>query len=283
MVGGRAAPPPPGFNNARPCSAYYGQLTAKLQADYKTPLPKFHGKYQPYAVCGYVPVQYRIAYGAAATPLTGKGVTVGIIDAYAAPTIVPDANTYSTRHGDSPFAAGQFTQTAPKKFTNQKLCGPSGWYGEETLDVEAVHSMAPGANVVYVGGADCSTGLDTAWASTIDDHVADVMGEEQIWIQDGWAARFGLDPDPQNTGYGHTPAQIATVRPESAQALIDYYAAVHARTRGYLQSLTDKDLDRIVDERWDPPVTLGVRLVSVVNDDDQHVGQAAYLRSLLPR
>ena len=116
-----------------------------------------------------------------------------------------------------------------------------------------------------------------------DDHVADVMGEEQIWIQDGWAARFGLDPDPQNTGYGHTPAQIATVRPESAQALIDYYAAVHARTRGYLQSLTDKDLDRIVDERWDPPVTLGVRLVSVVNDDDQHVGQAAYLRSLLPR
>lgn len=116
-----------------------------------------------------------------------------------------------------------------------------------------------------------------------DDHVAEVMGEEQIWVQGGWSARFGLDPVPHNTGYGHSPAQVATVRPESAQALIDYYDAVHARTREYLRGLTEKDLDRIVDERWDPPVTLGVRLVSVVNDDAQHAGQAAYLRGLLPR
>jgi uncharacterized damage-inducible protein DinB len=115
-----------------------------------------------------------------------------------------------------------------------------------------------------------------------DDHVAEVMEREQVWTEGGWAGRFGLDPDPANTGYGHTPAQVATVRPESAGALIEYYTAVHARTREFLLGLADKDLDRVVDERWDPPVTLGVRLVSVVNDDDQHVGQAAYLRGLIP-
>jgi subtilase family serine protease len=173
---GPAAPPPAGFNNARPCSQYYGQLTAKLQADYKTPLPKFHGKYQPYAVCGYVPAQYRIAYGAAATKLTGKGVTVGIIDAYAAPTIVKDANTYATRHGAAAFAAGQFTQTVPSKFTHQKLCGPSGWYGEETLDVEAVHGMAPSANVHYYGAKSCEDQdiLDTQ-ARAIDDNKVSII------------------------------------------------------------------------------------------------------------
>jgi uncharacterized damage-inducible protein DinB len=116
-----------------------------------------------------------------------------------------------------------------------------------------------------------------------DDHVAEVMGEEQIWLRDGWAGRFGLDPDNHDTGYGHTQAQVAAVRPESAQALIDYYETVHARTRAYLAGLAEADLDRIVDERWDPPVTLGVRLVSVLDDDSQHVGQAAYVRGLLDR
>lgn len=115
-----------------------------------------------------------------------------------------------------------------------------------------------------------------------DDHVAEVMGVEQIWVRDGWAPRFGLAPDTLETGYGHTAEQVAAVRPESAQVLIDYFAAVHARTREFLTGLTDEDLDRVVDTRWDPPVTLGVRLVSVVNDDDQHVGQAAYVRGLLP-
>jgi DinB family protein len=116
-----------------------------------------------------------------------------------------------------------------------------------------------------------------------DDHVADVLGQDQVWSHDGWAARFGLDPDPGNTGYGHQAAQVATVRPESAQVLVEYYDTVAARTREFLRRLTPDDLDRIVDERWDPPVTLGVRLVSVLNDDDQHVGQAAYVRGLLLR
>jgi uncharacterized damage-inducible protein DinB len=115
-----------------------------------------------------------------------------------------------------------------------------------------------------------------------DHHVAQVLGEAQVWAEGDWAARFGLDPDPQNTGYGHSAGQVATVRPESAQALVAYHDAVAARTRAFVRGLRPDDLDRVVDERWDPPVTLGVRLVSVVNDDDQHVGQAAYVRGLLP-
>jgi uncharacterized damage-inducible protein DinB len=115
-----------------------------------------------------------------------------------------------------------------------------------------------------------------------DDHIAEILGQDQVWVQDGWAGHFGLDPDPANTGYGHTAAQISTVRPESAQLLVEYYDAVAARTRELLRGLTAKALDRVVDERWDPPVTLGVRLVSVLNDDVQHAGQAAYVRGLLP-
>jgi len=114
-----------------------------------------------------------------------------------------------------------------------------------------------------------------------DDHVAEVMDVEQIWTAGAWAPRFGLPAGSTDTGYGHSPGQVDAIRPESAQTLVDYYEAVHERTVAYLRTLSDHDLDRIVDERWDPPVTLGVRLVSVANDDAQHVGQAAYLRGLL--
>ena len=116
-----------------------------------------------------------------------------------------------------------------------------------------------------------------------DDHIAEILQQDQVWADGDWAGRFGLDPDPADTGYGHTPKRVAAVRPESAQALVEYYDAVAARTRRLLRGLTAKDLDRVVDEGWDPPVTLGVRLVSVLNDDDQHVGQAAYVRGLLAR
>jgi uncharacterized damage-inducible protein DinB len=115
-----------------------------------------------------------------------------------------------------------------------------------------------------------------------DDHVAGVMGVEQVYASGGWPARFGLKGDTSDTGYAHTPSQVAAVAPESAQVLEDYYRAVHERTIGYLAGLSAADLDRVVDEAWDPPVTLGVRLVSVVDDDAQHVGQAAYLRGILP-
>jgi uncharacterized damage-inducible protein DinB len=115
-----------------------------------------------------------------------------------------------------------------------------------------------------------------------DDHVAELLGEDQLWASGEWAGQFGLHTGPSDTGYGHSAAQVAGVRPESAQVLLDYFDAVAARTREFLRGLTPDDLDRVVDERWDPPVTLGVRLVSIVDDDVQHAGQAAYVRGLLP-
>jgi uncharacterized damage-inducible protein DinB len=114
-----------------------------------------------------------------------------------------------------------------------------------------------------------------------DDHVADLIGDEQVYLTGDWAPRFGLKADPSDTGYAHSPAQVAAVAPESPQALEDYFRAVHERTIDFVAGLTDDDLDRVVDSAWDPPVTLGVRLISVADDDAQHVGQAAYVRGLL--
>jgi uncharacterized damage-inducible protein DinB len=114
-----------------------------------------------------------------------------------------------------------------------------------------------------------------------DSHIAELLDAEQVYLSGGWAARFGLEPDASDTGYGHSPAQVAAVAPESWRVLVDHYGAVHARTVEYLGGLSAADLDRVVDENWDPPVTLGVRLVSVHDDDTQHVGQAAYVRGLL--
>jgi uncharacterized damage-inducible protein DinB len=114
-----------------------------------------------------------------------------------------------------------------------------------------------------------------------DSHIAELIDGEQVYITGNWAARFGLKPDPSDTGYGHSTGEITAVVPESAQALQDYYRAVHERTLAYVRGLTPTDLDAVIDKRWDPPVTLGVRLVSVIDDDTQHAGQAAYLRGLL--
>lgn len=114
-----------------------------------------------------------------------------------------------------------------------------------------------------------------------DDHVAGLAGTDQVWTRDGWADRFALPFDPADTGYGHTPDDVAAVRVDSADLLTGYHDAVHARTVRYVSGLTDADLPRIVDRAWDPPVTLAVRLVSVVSDDLQHAGQAAYVRGLV--
>jgi len=113
-----------------------------------------------------------------------------------------------------------------------------------------------------------------------DDHVAGVAGHDQVW--DEFAERFDLPYDHADHGYGHTSEQVAAFA-APADLLADYLAAVHDRTIGYLATLEPDDLDRVVDERWDPPVTLGMRLVSVVNDDTAHVGQAEYVRGLLGR
>ena len=116
-----------------------------------------------------------------------------------------------------------------------------------------------------------------------DDHIADVAGSEQVWTRDGWHERFGLPLDVADIGYGHRPEQVSAVRVPSAQLLIDYHQAVFEQSRQYLAGLTEADLARVVDESWDPPVTLAVRLVSVLSDDLQHVGQAGYLTGLLGR
>ena len=114
-----------------------------------------------------------------------------------------------------------------------------------------------------------------------DDHISEVVGVPQIWVDGDWAGRFGLEPDPANTGYGHSVTEVAAVRPAGPEALLEYLDAVDQRTRSMLEHLSPDDLDRVVDRRWDPPVTLGVRLISVADDGLQHAGQAAYVRGLL--
>jgi hypothetical protein len=116
-----------------------------------------------------------------------------------------------------------------------------------------------------------------------DYYVAGFLDTEQIWENETWAARFGLDPDPSNTGYGHSPGQVAAVLPDGTDALLGYLDEVDGRTRTMLEALRPDELDRIIDPAWDPPVTMGVRLVSIADDSLQHVGQAAYLRGWLGR
>jgi uncharacterized damage-inducible protein DinB len=115
-----------------------------------------------------------------------------------------------------------------------------------------------------------------------DDHIAEVAGREQAWTANGWAKRFDLPFDVADTGYGHGIDDVAAVD-APAELLTGYYDAVHEQTLRYLAGLGPDDLDAVVDTSWDPPVTLGVRLVSVVNDDLQHAGQAAFLRGLIER
>ncbi|MCX5042196.1 DinB family protein [Aldersonia sp. NBC_00410] len=110
-----------------------------------------------------------------------------------------------------------------------------------------------------------------------DDHVADVAGTEQTWTAQGWQERFGLPFSVGATGYGQSPDEVAQVD-VSGDLLAGYYDAVHEQTLRYIAGLSEADLDRIVDERWDPPVSLGVRLISVLDDDLEHVGQAAFIK-----
>ncbi len=115
-----------------------------------------------------------------------------------------------------------------------------------------------------------------------DDHVAGVAGREQVWHRGGWYDRFALPLDRDDHGYGHTDEQVAAVVAD-AELLGGYHDAVHAAAVDYLRTLPDAELDRVVDTRWDPPVTLGVRLVSVADDCAQHAGQAAFVAGVLRR
>ena len=151
------------------------------------------------------------------------------------------------------------------------------------LVAEAVEGLSP-EQLTWAPAAGANPIGWLVWHLTRvqDHHVSDLLDADQIWVTGDWPARFGLAPDPHNTGYGHDPKRVAAVRPDSARSLVDYYAAVASRTTALIGDVTPEALDRVVDRRWDPPVTLGVRLTSVLGDDLQHVGQAAYVRGLLP-
>lgn len=118
---------------------------------------------------------------------------------------------------------------------------------------------------------------------TQDDHVSEIAGVEQAWTNDGWMERFGLPFTPGATGYGHSSAEVAQVRPEGPTLLQGYHDEVSSRTMAYLAAMEPGDLDRIIDESWDPPVSVGVRLVSVISDNLQHAGQARYVRGIVER
>jgi hypothetical protein len=118
-----------------------------------------------------------------------------------------------------------------------------------------------------------------------DDHVAAAFGTTQVWSSGGWARRFRLPPGMMDHGYAHTSEQVASVGGATASALLllEYHEATYAQTVKLVSEISDADLDRVVDKRWTPPVTLGVRLVSVLDDDMQHAGQAAYVRGIILR
>jgi uncharacterized damage-inducible protein DinB len=150
-----------------------------------------------------------------------------------------------------------------------------------------VHGAVEGLDVDALTYRVDATANSIAWlvwhlTRVQDDHVAEVAGIEQAWTADGWVGRFDLPFRARATGYGHGGDDVAAVRAD-AELLLGYFDAVHARTSSYVDGLTEADLDRVVDERWDPPVTLGVRLVSVADDDIQHAGQAALVRGVVER
>ncbi|MEV5015736.1 DinB family protein [Streptomyces sp. NPDC053780] len=151
---------------------------------------------------------------------------------------------------------------------------------------EEVHAAVEGLDPDGLNARPADEANSVAWlvwhlTRVQDDHVADAFGLDQVWPTGEWEKRFGLGLPRRDTGYGHSPAEVAKVRVDAGDLLTGYYDAVHEQTLGALRSLTAKDLQRIVDDAWDPPVTLGARLVSVLSDDLQHVGQAAYVAGLV--
>jgi subtilase family serine protease len=166
-------PPDPVFRNATPCSRYFGEKAAKsVPQPYKKPLT--------YAPCGYKPAQLRGAYGMESPVQDGQdgsGVTVAVVDAYASPYILQDAQTYARRNDPQhPLGSGQLSQKTPSSYTFTQLCGASGWYAEETLDVEAVHATAPGADILYVGATSCqNSDINAAVNTVVDGQLAGII------------------------------------------------------------------------------------------------------------
>jgi subtilase family serine protease len=223
-------PPPQNYWVAGPCSTYYGQKIATSE-------PKAYGKSQPWNNCGYTPKQIRGAYGVSKSGMTGKGQTVAVVDAYASPTMLADANEYAKVTGDKPFRPGQYTQyllgdTNGWADTSANECDASGWYGEETLDVESVHGEAPNANVVYVGATSCTDpDLASALALIVNKHLASIVTDSwgepydtatmtnvyDLIFEAGAAEGIGFFFSSGDSGY-ESPAED----PGSDQIQVDY-------------------------------------------------------------
>ena len=131
---------------------------------------------------------------------------------------------------------------------------------------------------------DCNSMGWLAWHLTRvqDDHIAGLMGEEQLWIKDGWCAMFKRAPNPKDIGFGHSSEEVAAFKSPDAETLLEYHDAVLERSKRYITGLSVADLNRELNEPWYQPLpTVGVRLVSVMSDSLQHAGQVAYVRGLL--
>jgi uncharacterized damage-inducible protein DinB len=153
---------------------------------------------------------------------------------------------------------------------------------------EIVHGVVDGLTpeqLAFRVDSDANTIAWLVWHLTRiqDDHIAGVAETEQVWTSGGWVERFGLPFNREAHGYGHSPEDVAAVQVASGDLLTRYYDAVHERTIRFVRGVTDAGLSRVVDDYWDPPVTLGVRLVSVISDDLQHAGQAAFIRGVIER
>jgi subtilase family serine protease len=177
-------PPPAGFRNPQPCSAYWNQK--KDTADSASLISPYQTK--RYDICGYTPDQLRSAYNVAPSVndgVNGRGVTIGIVDAYDSPTLLSDAQKYQQMNDPSHVLPGsRFANVNPGNVTNLSLCDASGWYAEQSLDVESSHAMAPGANILYVGATSCLdsdllTALQTAVANAdvVSDSWGDTLGD----------------------------------------------------------------------------------------------------------
>ena len=180
------------------CSTYFGDTAAKVST-----APSPYPKEIPWLICGYTPQQVRAAYGADKSTLTGAGVTVAITDAYLSPTLLGDANKYAKNHSLPKFTTGSNFQILYggdlAKVSDTDPCGPQGWFTEISLDVDAVHTMAPGANVLYSGALSCSNAdLDGA-IYTVVDGTATVGGPLADIITDSWG----------ETGEQSSPAEQA--------------------------------------------------------------------------
>ena len=130
---------------------------------------------------------------------------------------------------------------------------------------------------------DCNSMGWLTWPLTRvqDDHIADLMGEKQLWKKDEWHARFNRQPDAKDIGFGHTPKQVAAFKSPEVSTLLNYHKAVLERSKRYFLTLSDTELERELDEPWYQPLpTVGVRLISILADSLQHAGQMAYVRGL---